>query len=378
MQSIVYGQFLPEILSSEMLDKFGLGLNKGSTYFPEANPTLRNEFSTAANRYGHSQVQDLFEGKGQPWRLGKFFGDVSFAIGDHGEGFEKELEGAVLQDAKKCDRFVTKELMNNLFNNKKMAKEEHFNLQGKGYDLLAINTQRGRDHGLGGYNAYRSFFGLERISSMDQRPIEIAPDAWEAFQLVYRDPDDIDLFVGGLSETPMQGGLLGPTFSYIIADQFKMLKDGDRFFFTHSEGPKAMGLPLEVQDMLLQRTLSDIICQNTQDISQLPKNVFLQSDTPVSCEQRPDLDFNAIARILNSAVAGGANNTSEVPPEYPKIEDEEEENKMGHETTYANENYFSNDSRYAETGKQENNEKKEEEEEDNSQEPTKDIYLNRK
>ena len=40
---------------------------------------------------------------------------------------------------------------------------------------------------------------------MDQRPIEIAPDAWEAFQLVYRDPDDIDLFVGGLSETPMQG-----------------------------------------------------------------------------------------------------------------------------------------------------------------------------
>ena len=164
MQSIVYGQFLPEILSSEMLDKFGLRLNKGSTYFPEANPTLRNEFSTAANRYGHSQVQvldcytlrqkpifhhwpqcvfllhkcrfqfsrwkDLFEGKGQPWRLGKFFGDVSFAIGDHGEGFEKELEGAVLQNAKKCDRFVTKELMNNLFNNKKMAKEEHFNLQG--------------------------------------------------------------------------------------------------------------------------------------------------------------------------------------------------------------------------------------------------------
>ena len=81
-------------------------------------------------RFQFSRWKDLFEGKGQPWRLGKFFGDVSFAIGDHGEGFEKELEGAVLQDAKKCDRFVTKELMNNLFNNKKMAKEEHFNLQG--------------------------------------------------------------------------------------------------------------------------------------------------------------------------------------------------------------------------------------------------------
>ena len=76
---------------------------------------------------------------------------------------------------------------------------------GKGYDLLAINTQRGRDHGLGGYNAYRSFFGLQRISSMDTRPDEIAAEAWQAFQLVYRDPDDIDLFAGGLSETPMPG-----------------------------------------------------------------------------------------------------------------------------------------------------------------------------
>ena len=170
---------------------------------------------------------------------------------------------------------------------------------------------------------------------------------------------------------------MGPTFSYIIADQFKMLKDGDRFFFTHSEGPQAMGLPLEVQDMLVQRTLSDIICQNTQDISQLPANVFLLSDTPVSCEQRPDLDFNAIARILNSA----RNTTTEEAPEYPKTQDEEEqENK----TTYANENYFSNDSRYAgsssETGKQENNDENEGrgEEEESSQEPTKDIYLNRK
>ena len=51
----------------------------------------------------------------------------------------------------------------------------------------------------------------------------------------------------------------------------------------------------------------------------------------------------------------------------------EDERKMGHETTYANENYFSNDSRYAssttETGKQENNY------DYTTSQPTKDIYL---
>lgn len=72
----------------------------------------------------------LFEGKDQPWRLGKFFGDVTFAVGENGEGFQKELEGAILQPAQRVDRFVTQELMNNLFNSKKMAQRNQVNLQG--------------------------------------------------------------------------------------------------------------------------------------------------------------------------------------------------------------------------------------------------------
>lgn len=70
---------------------------------------------------------------------------------------------------------------------------------------MAINVQRGRDHGLPPYNAFRQFFGLAPILSMDQRPDEIAQDAWESFKMVYREPNDIDLFAGGLAEDAMEG-----------------------------------------------------------------------------------------------------------------------------------------------------------------------------
>ena len=75
--------------------------------------------------------QSLFEGKEQPWRLGKFFGDPKFAVSERGEGFMKELEGCVVQPAQKADRFVTKELMNNLFNSKKVSQLNKVNLQGE-------------------------------------------------------------------------------------------------------------------------------------------------------------------------------------------------------------------------------------------------------
>ena len=48
---------------------------------------------------------------------------------------------------------------------------------------------------------------------------------------IYGDVDDVDLYIGGVSERHVEGALVGPTFRCIIQDQAERLRRGDRFFF---------------------------------------------------------------------------------------------------------------------------------------------------
>jgi len=64
------------------------------------------------------------------------------------------IMGMVSQIAEREDNIVTPDLHGNVFGPLEFSRR----------DLMAVNIQRGRDHGLPDYNTAREFFGLPRIT----------------------------------------------------------------------------------------------------------------------------------------------------------------------------------------------------------------------
>lgn len=95
--------------------------------------------------------------------------------------------------------------------------------------------------------------------------------------LICRSTHDIDLFPGAMTETPLPGGRLGPTFTCILALQFRALKYGDRFYY---EGNTNLNphpfTPWELEGFR-PITMAKIICENTH-IHSTPVNVFMKED----------------------------------------------------------------------------------------------------
>ena len=103
-----------------------------------------------------------------------------------------------------------------------------------GFDIVALNAQRGRDHGLPSYNRYRQLCGLSKLTTFTDASNVLSAQASTLLSQAYTSVDDIDLYVGGLAETVVKGGNLGPTFSCLIAENFAQLKKSDRFFYENS------------------------------------------------------------------------------------------------------------------------------------------------
>ncbi|GAB6023030.1 hypothetical protein CHUAL_007124 [Chamberlinius hualienensis] len=276
MQHITYNEFLPLVLGNRMMKRFDLELQKDgffNKYDATLDPTIFNEFATAAYRFGHSLVQSQMQliggGNAQNQQLRNHFL----------KPFENSLldnyiRGAATQPSQVVDENVTPELTNHLF-----QRNNQF-----GLDLAAINCQRGRDHAIGTYTQLRKVCGLPPVTSFADLASHMKPDVASKFAQVYKNVEDIDLWVAGVSEKPMPGAAVGPTFGCIIAEQFRRLRLGDRLWYERGSTESSLS---EAQiSEIRQTSLARILCDNT-DVKEMQPLALLkdtQWNAKVSCD----------------------------------------------------------------------------------------------
>lgn len=256
IQVITYDEWLPALIGANVIAPY-------SGYDDSVNPTIFNEFSVAAFRLGHSMLNE------QLLRLDAAGDEIAGSHIDLKDAFfaapsvltsstdlDPILRGFATQLHQEIDAKVIDDIRNFLFGQPGSG----------GFDLASLNIQRGRDHGVPGYNDMREAMGLARVTQFG----EITSDTALADALfdTYGDVNEIDLWVGGLSEDPVAGSQLGELFQEILAQQFTAIRDADRFWWENH-------LTADERDRVRDTTLAEIIRNNTEIGSEIQDNVFI-------------------------------------------------------------------------------------------------------
>ncbi|XP_070182293.1 chorion peroxidase-like, partial [Littorina saxatilis] len=277
VQKIMYADWLPIILGPASMKRRGLAVGPGverPEYSSMIDPSIPSSFGAAVFRFGHTLIpRTIPVGNQKPLLRDLFF--KPFMVRDNVENIVEGMATGIDHDTRSQmpDAFIVEEVTDHLFETEEGV--------GKGFDLIALNIQRARDHGIPPYNDFRDHCGLRRITSFYDPAMGISQKALHA---VYDHPDDIDLFSGGIVEPLAYGGLVGETFNCLMSEVFSNLKYGDRFFY-ETRGQKGSFEDDELAE-LRKVTLSQILCQTT-GIREIQLNAFLipSKDNPrVSCD----------------------------------------------------------------------------------------------
>lgn len=367
MQQITYNEWLPWILGPELFQAFRLndaghetnGYEMG--YQNTIEPSSSMEFAAAAGRFGHSLVR-LWWGchtppnspDGPPCRFDSsnptgmpvpavvetpekrimqfFFPAEQFRTKpyyDNQGQFQRIIESMTREQCQLADEWIDESLRSQLNGPPEMD------------DLAAINIQRGRDCGLGGYAEYAVWcrahlndiqpgLGDKYYQSpnmnfdMSTRPnalhrlqpgdLPLKPAAAGKLQQVYNflPPSNWDLYPSGLSEMIVDGGLVGPTFACIIGQQMVNLKYGDRFWYANApintDGKPTMACGnnkaqaftrCQLKMLREQATLSNVLCY-TKSVQAVSADPFVLPDSTKNagrfCTSVPTENFLELAQ----------------------------------------------------------------------------------
>lgn len=248
-QKIVFNEFYPAFVGSPLPPYTG--------YKRRMNPTVSNVFSTAAFRVGHTMVSDVIyrhpknRDPLRPLSLKDSFFKSHVVLK---KDIDQFIRGAAHQRAQEIDLNVTSALRNFLF---RRVRHE------TGFDLVALNLQRSRDHALVSYARIRKRLQYPEVKTWSDISSDLAIQA--ELKRVYGLARTVEAWIGLIAEDKVKGSSFGKTMGAIWRMEFVRLRNGDYFYYR-----RAGAVPKEIRGISRMKRvfrsralLKDIILRNT-------------------------------------------------------------------------------------------------------------------
>jgi peroxidase len=307
IQQITYNEWLPHLIGD------AAGADTG--FDPTLNGQISVEFATAGFRFGHTMVSssiDRINDDGTTIAEGNLSLQEAFFNPDaiREGGIEAIVRGQAGSLAQEVDTQVVDDLNFFLSTPNGMT----------GFSLVGLNLLRGQDLGLQSYVDTRAAL-LDDIDPATIDPTDFSiftddPALQAQLASVYPTVHDVELWVGGLAEDPIDGTQFGPLFTYIVAEQFGRTRGADETF-----GHLDENLGADIITEVRGTTFSDIILRNTE-IDVIQDDPFIavsrsltDADTPLGTWDDDQIDIvslhisegiNAHAGADHIAILGGS------------------------------------------------------------------------
>ena len=277
-QAIVFNEFLPSLL---LVETSRLGRYRG--YDDDVDPTLTHLFAFAF-RFGHTTVPNTYYLKDQcnnlPFnssrdgpRSGQSFGaqmhtDQIALVGKA----EHIIHGMAFQKGSKVDVQFPESLRT---------------IRGANSDIIVQNQMRAAEHGIPGYNTIRKLWHGAPFPDLYDYPFcwagrNAAVDPLACFLYInsnvtvatklrdlYQKVSKINFYTAVVAEEPRLAAV-GQTSARIIADQFRRIRDADRWWF---EGDDAGFSRVEIRDLNRNMRLNVLFERNFPE-ARVPSDAF--------------------------------------------------------------------------------------------------------
>lgn len=245
-------------------------------------PRVSNEFATAAIRFYNSMMPgEISNPSATAGRYSSFdMEDLFYKPKDlrKKEYFYHLISSVLQQNAMSLDTNYVDDVANLLFKTRNV-----------GTDVLALDIQRGRDHGLSSYTNYYKHCTGKAINSWEDLSGIVKSSDLDKLKTAYASVRDVDLIVGAIAEKPTSAkALVGSTLACIIRDQM-----------AHSFGQHHSQQHRQIDNLLANYSAARFLCDTAlvarvqQDIFRLPA-----VDNPlVRCTQLPTLDLSSLREV---------------------------------------------------------------------------------